>query len=155
MTTIADRTTPDLTAEIRAAGVKEIPNTTPDSERTNSTHWSKMRDRKPPAAPPANLQEMSTSELRAMHDQLAGEAPSAQDAAWNIPLDESEDAVPTFQQAEKDAARADYSLRQAEKLAGVPPSQQPETPPAAQRMVKRQQNQSQFASRPMARLKFC
>jgi len=41
-------------------------------------------------------------------------------------------AIVTFQQAEKDAARADESIRRAEKLAGVPTQpQQPETPAVA------------------------
>jgi hypothetical protein len=78
----------------------------------------------------SDIQDMSPSELRAMHDDLAGTTPT-QDAAWNIPLDELKMAVHTFQTAEKDAARADYSLRQAEKLAGVVAQNQPETPPAA------------------------
>jgi hypothetical protein len=131
MTTIADRTTPDLTAEIKASGTKHYENNSEIPNATNSTHWSKMQVA-PAPSPPANLQEMSASELRAMHDKIAGEAPGVADAAWNIPLDDLKYAIVTFQQAEKDAARADYSLRQAEKLAGVPPQpQQPETPPVA------------------------
>ena len=70
MTTIADRTTPDLTAEIKASGTKHYENNSEIPNATHSTHWSKMQVA-PPPSPPANLQEMSASELRAMHGRRA------------------------------------------------------------------------------------
>ena len=90
MATLADQTTPDLTAQIKAAGTTHVPN---DSEVTHTAIDLTTATPKP-ALPTV-------------------------DAAWGIPTEELRAAVQTFQRAEKDAQRADWSVRQAEQIAGV------------------------------------